>query len=113
MNLPRRLSLIALLPLALGLAACQPQQGKALEASAASFDQSSICVYSSDEEARKCANGQLSYFRPKSWGSDQFPLDAAVSYCDFRHQIVHTKGGVVCIFTDQRLAKPAAEPATK
>ncbi|WP_301670256.1 hypothetical protein [Neisseria benedictiae] len=37
-------------------------------------DQSRICIYSNDEEARKCVNGELPFFNPTQWGNEQLPL---------------------------------------
>lgn len=68
-----------------------------------SIKQDELCTYTSDDEAKACKPGQLSYFQPTSWGNEQMPLNAAAAYCDFRHQVVHTNAGVLCIFTDKRL----------
>lgn len=68
-----------------------------------SINQKDLCIYSSDQDAKECKAGQLSYFRPQSWGSEQLPLQVAAIYCDFNHQIMQTNAGVVCIFTDKRL----------
>lgn len=65
-------------------------------------DQSSICVYRTDEEAKQCKNGQLSYFRPSSWGSEQLPLNVAATYCDLNHEVIYNSAGVVCVFTTER-----------
>ena len=69
----------------------------------ASVDQSKMCFYSSDKEAEKCTPGELAYFKPQSWGNEQLPLQAAVTYCDFNHPVMHTSAGVICVFTDKRL----------
>lgn len=69
----------------------------------AKIDQSTVCNYSSDEAARACKDGQLSFFRPERFGNEQLPLIAAASYCDFNYPVMHTNGGVVCVFTTQRL----------
>lgn len=67
------------------------------------IDQSSMCRYSSDEETKQCKEGQLSFFKPDSWGNEQLPLIAASLYCDFNHPVMYTKAGVVCVFTKQRI----------
>ena len=30
-------------------------------------------------------------------------LSVAAAYCDFDHQVMHNRAGVVCVFTNQRL----------
>lgn len=69
----------------------------------ASIDQENLCTYSTDEQAKQCKSGQLSFFRPATFGNEQLPLMAAAAYCDFTHQVIHTNGGVVCVFTTKRL----------
>lgn len=74
------------------------------------IEQSQMCVVSTDEETVKnCKNGKLAYFRPDSWGNEQLPLNMAASYCDFNHQVMHTKAGVICVFTDKRIPKEYKE----
>ncbi|HEX8821400.1 MAG TPA: hypothetical protein VF794_15850 [Archangium sp.] len=68
-----------------------------------SVSQENLCVFTSDAEAKKCKPGELAYFRPQSWGNDQLPLDGAAAFCDFNHQVMTTKGGFICVFTDKRL----------
>ncbi|MCX7099416.1 MAG: hypothetical protein NTV43_16085 [Methylococcales bacterium] len=70
------------------------------------IDQSSLCLFDSEETAKQCKEGQLSFFQPSMFGNEQLPLIAAASFCDFNHQIIQTKGGVVCVFTGQRMGKP-------
>lgn len=67
------------------------------------LDQSSLCTFSNEENAKLCTEGQLAFFQPERFGNEQLPLIAAAAYCDFRHQVVQTLGGVVCVFTTQRL----------
>ena len=67
------------------------------------IDQSSLCTYSTDVQASKCAEGQLSFFSPDSWGNEQLPLIVASTYCDFNHPVMYNNSGVVCVFTKQRL----------
>lgn len=83
---------------ALGLAGCLGDSG-----SNTKIDQSSVCNYDNAETAKKCKEGQLSFFQPSSFGNEQLPLLVASSYCDFNHPIMHTNGGVVCVFTSQRI----------
>jgi len=67
------------------------------------IDQSKICIYANDQEAKKCKEGELSYFSPDRWGSDQLPLNVAAVYCDFNYDVVFNKSGIICVFTDKRL----------
>lgn len=86
---------IAMLPTL--LVGC-PEQG-----GSSKIDQSSVCIYSSfDEGVKKCKEGQLSYFMPERWGNEQYPLTIASLTCDFTHPVMHTNGGVICVFTKQR-----------
>lgn len=89
------------------LSACSGPSGSNPRAPS-DIDQSSVCVYDSAETAKRCKDGQLSFFRPDSWGNEQFPLIVAASYCDFNHAVMHTKGGVVCVFTTQRTNRKKA-----
>ena len=50
-------------------------------------DQSRICIYSNDEEARKCVNGELSFFNPTRWGNEQLSLFVVAQYCDTNYNI--------------------------
>ncbi len=68
------------------------------------IDQSKLCRVKDTDAAKKCEPGGLIYFAPRIFGSEQLPLSIAAAYCDFNHQIIHTKGGVLCIFTDKRLS---------
>ena len=68
------------------------------------IDQSKLCQVSDDDAAKKCEPGGLIYFAPRFFGNEQLPLSIAAAYCDFNHQIMHTNGGVLCIFTDKRLS---------
>jgi len=54
-----------------------------------------------------CKEGQVLAFLPPSWGNEQLPILAAALYCDFHHPIVHTNGGVSCVYTGTR--KPVVE----
>jgi hypothetical protein len=66
------------------------------------IDQSSVCTFSSEEDAKQCKEGQLAFFKPERWGNEQLPLLAASLWCDFNHPVMHTSGGVICVFTKQR-----------
>ncbi|MFK3558601.1 hypothetical protein [Pasteurella multocida] len=69
------------------------------------ISQDGICIYSTDEEAKSCINGKLSYFKARSWGNKQLPLDVISAYCDLNHQVIHNESGVICVFTDKRTTK--------
>lgn len=67
------------------------------------INQSEMCVYSTDEEAKKCKPGQMSWFAPERWGNERLPLNVAAAYCDFNYEVMHNNAGVICVFTDERL----------
>jgi len=69
----------------------------------AQIDQSKMCIYRNSQEAKKCKAGELSWFKPNRWGSEQLPLGAAGTYCNFNHEIIYNNSGVICVFTDKRL----------
>lgn len=71
--------------------------------SGSSASQNDACIYSNDDEAKQCKEGQIGFFRPHSWGNEQLPLNAAAVYCNFNHPVVHNDGGVVCVFTRKRM----------
>lgn len=75
--------------------------------------QDSICVYADDDGARKCKEGQLAWFQPRSWGNEQLPLLVVATYCDTNHQVVMNNAGVVCAFTSKRLAAKGATNEAK
>lgn len=66
-------------------------------------NQSKICIWQTDEEAKKCKNGELSYFSPDRWGNEKLPLNVIASYCDTNHQVIMNNSGVICTFTNERL----------
>lgn len=68
-------------------------------------DQSRICVYSNDEEAWKCVNGELSFFNPTRWGNEQLPLFVVAQYCDTNYNITCQRR--LRIYR-QKSAKPAS-----
>ena len=63
-----------------------------------------MCIYSSDEEAKQCKSGEMSWFKPNQWGNEQLPLSVAGAYCDFNYEVMYNNSGVICVFTDKRLA---------
>ena len=69
----------------------------------AQVDQSKLCIYSSDDEAKQCKAGEMSWFAPSQWGNEQLPLKVAAAYCDFNHEVMYNNSGVICVFTDKRL----------
>ena len=69
------------------------------------IDQSKMCTYSTDKEAKKCKSGELAWFSPSQWGNEQLPLSVAAAYCDFNYEIMYNKSGVICVFTDKRIKK--------
>jgi len=68
------------------------------------IDQSDICIYSTDAEAKQCESGKLAWFKPQRWGNEQLPLNVAAVYCDFNHEIMYNNAGVICVFTNKRLS---------
>ena len=66
------------------------------------------CVYSNDEEARKCVKGELSFFNPTRWGNEQLSLFVVTQYCDTNYNITYNNAGIVCVFTNKRVQKPAS-----
>lgn len=65
--------------------------------------QQNVCIFDSDEAAKKCTPGELAWFRPSQWGNAQLPLSVAVVFCDTNHQVIYNEAGVVCVFTNKRL----------
>jgi hypothetical protein len=70
----------------------------------AEVDQSKLCIYSNDEQAKQCKEGELAMFSPQSWGNEQLPLNVAAAYCDFNHEIMYNNSGVICVFTNKHLS---------
>jgi hypothetical protein len=66
-------------------------------------DQSKMCIYSTDVQAKECKSGELSWFKPAQWGNEQLPLNVAAAYCDFNYPIMSNKSGVICVFTNKRM----------
>lgn len=66
------------------------------------IDQSSLCLFTQDQQAADCRDGQLAYYKPESARGGQAMLNVAAAYCDVRYQILRNEGGVLCVFTDER-----------
>jgi len=60
------------------------------------------CVSDLQTAYETCHDGDIVVFLPEVYGSDQLPVVAAASFCDFSKPIVWTKGGVCCVFTGRR-----------
>lgn len=68
-------------------------------------DQAKICLYTTNEEAKQCKAGELSWFRPPSnMENAQLPLNVAGVYCDFNYPLMYNNAGVICVFTDKRFS---------
>lgn len=65
-------------------------------------DQSKMCIFSNDAQAKKCTDGQLAFYSPDSWGNDQLPLNVIAVYCNTNQPVFFNKSGVVCTFTNKR-----------
>ncbi|MEX1221131.1 MAG: lipoprotein [Idiomarina sp.] len=66
-------------------------------------DQSNLCIYSNDEEAKQCKTGEMAWYKPNRWGNEQLPLSVAGAYCDFNYEVMYNNAGVICVFTDKRM----------
>lgn len=66
-------------------------------------DQSKMCIFSNDAQAKKCTAGQLAFYSPDSWGNEQLPLNVIAVYCNTNDPVFFNKAGVICTFTDKRL----------
>ena len=66
-------------------------------------DQSKMCIFSNDAQAKKCTTGQLAFYSPDSWGNEQLPLNVIAVYCNTNDPVFFNKAGVICTFTDKRL----------
>ena len=82
---------------ALALAGCYQQAN-------VQVDQSKLCAFSTDVEAKKCKAGELALFSPNTWGNEQLPLNVAAAYCDFNYDVMYNNAGVLCVFTDKRMS---------
>ena len=70
------------------------------------IDLTGLCTYNTDPQAERCKPGQMAWFRPDQGKliSEEMALSVAAAYCDFNHPVMHNRAGVLCVFTDQRLA---------
>jgi hypothetical protein len=85
------------LALAILLAGCN------VEADTAPIINGPVCEISDLSQGwATCKQGQVLAFLPPTWGNEQLPIMAAALYCDFHHPIVHTNGGVTCVYTGTR-----------
>jgi hypothetical protein len=91
----RRAALVLALFTPLVLSACSGAQ--------AATDQSKLCIFSNDEQAKKCTPDELAYFSPDTWGNAQLPLIVIATYCNTNRPVQFNEAGVVCTFTDKRL----------
>ncbi|WP_027897066.1 hypothetical protein [Zestomonas thermotolerans] len=94
----RTLSRLLLLSAAVvTLSACTDEETEQVE--------SSLCIYNTDPQAERCKPGQMAWFRPdgNQQITEQTALSVAAVYCDFNHQVMHNRAGVLCVFTDKRL----------
>jgi len=91
------LRLLLLGTVALSLSACFNDE--------AQNTQGTLCTFNTDPQAERCKAGQMAWFRPDEGQliSEQMALSVAAAYCDFNHQVMHNRAGVLCVFTDQRL----------
>lgn len=87
----------------LSLALLAPLLLSACGGAQAGTDQSRMCVFSTDAQAKKCKSGELAFFSPDGWGNEQLPLIVIATYCDTNRPVQFNKAGVVCTFTDKRL----------
>lgn len=97
----KKLALLAFFSLT--LTACNQEEIVIEEVKDTLIDQSAICIYSSDEEAKLCESGKLAFFKPSRWGNAQLPILVAAAYCDTNHQVIYNESGVLCVFTDERM----------
>lgn len=67
------------------------------------INQSKMCIFSSDQQAKACKSGELAFFSPESWGNSQLPLNVIAAYCNTNQRIEFNKAGVICTFTKMRL----------
>lgn len=66
-----------------------------------SIDQQNICMVDQagyDMVSANCKEGQKVLFLPDVFGNKQMPIAFAGVYCDLRYQVVHSEGGVACVF---------------
>lgn len=69
------------------------------------IDQSKLCIFNDINGVKECKNGEMAMFSPASWGNEQLPITVAGMVCDFNHPVVYNNAGVICVYTDKRLAQ--------
>ncbi|MGP5311086.1 hypothetical protein [Vreelandella alkaliphila] len=82
-----------------------------------SVDQGSVCVATSDEQALGCPEGGIFLARLVVNESDlQNPLllenrvlNTMALFCDTNFEIQHTRTGVLCVLTHERVGTPAED----
>ena len=67
-------------------------------------DQSKLCLFQSDAQARQCEAGTTIYYKPEEERSPQGILNVAAAYCDFNYPVIHNNGGLLCVMTRKRLS---------
>ncbi len=66
-------------------------------------EQSRLCIFGNNTQAKQCKAGELAYFSPDSWGNEQLPLNVIATFCNTNQPVLFNKSGVICTFTDKRL----------
>lgn len=87
------------------------------ESAKKSVDQSSVCVAASDEQALGCPEGGMFLARLAINESDlqnalileNRVLNTMALYCDTNFEIQHTRTGVLCVLTHERIGTPAED----
>ncbi|WP_083006953.1 hypothetical protein [Halomonas sp. GT] len=82
-----------------------------------SVDQGSVCVAASDEQALGCPEGGMFLARLAINESDlqnalileNRVLNTMALYCDTNFEIQHTRTGVLCVLTHERIGTPAED----
>lgn len=92
----------------MGVLAETDQQAEPATVSA--IDQTEVCVASSDQQALECPEGKLFMARLSQQEGEVNTLqlenrllNTMALYCDANHPIHHTKTGVLCVLTHQRI----------
>lgn len=71
-----------------------------------SIDQAKVCQFANGDEAQdRCKDGDVAMWTPATFGNEQTPIFYVSLFCDFEAPIIHTVGGVSCIFTTKRKAQ--------
>ena len=74
--------------------------------------QDDLCIVTKIRDAGfTCKVGQLMYFEPERWGSEQLPMAVIAFACDTNKPIFYNNGGVVCTFTYRKIIN--GEPVGK